>query len=122
METPQTKLHTDPAARCLLCLDFEERAAEFDRQCRIEFEFMERARAAAAEKIVEWRAAARKIMAGSEKPLPETLRVKLLHAMVKGYHTPMKPSRRNLRRAAIMHLQYSRTQWSNPHDSEYYSA
>lgn len=107
---------------CFLYLDYQERAAEFDRQCRIEFEFMERARAAAAEKIYEWRAAARKIMAGSEKPLPEALRVKLLHAIVKGYHAPLKPSRPNLLRAAIMHLNYSRTTWHNPYDSEYYSA
>jgi len=107
---------------CYLCLTQEERAAEFDRQCQIEFDYMVRARAAAAEKIWEWRATAKKVFAGAATPLSTKLRIMLMHNLVKGYHAPIKPERRRLLRAAADKLSYSRTPWCNPHDSEYYSA
>lgn len=103
-----------------VCQDFEERRQEFERLCKIELEFMQRTRAAQAERIREGRRYVRKLLASN--PVNPRLRLKLLHAFVRDCHIPLKPSRRNLLNAAKANLNYSRSRWSNPYDSEYYSA
>jgi hypothetical protein len=49
------------------------------------------------------------------------LRARLIYDLV-GRSAPMKPTAHNLYRAAKAELAYSRSRWSNPHDTEYYSA
>lgn len=87
---------------------------------------LQQARKIRANFIRQQRAELRALWAEHNAPSNPVLFSRLLRETIRvqygDYPAPIKPTARNLRRAALSELRYARSYWCNPYDSEYYSA